>query len=216
MIRKIPILFTVPLCAWLVFAGCGQAPGVFVILRNQVPQAGCVVPGDPSAVYRGTGQLDLGIVTNAATRGYLVFPLLQNNFPGPAAGQTVDGNRIALSSFDVSLTPVIPTPSFQGVFDANPTLVRFNVLTSGSINSGGSFTAQALDAVPAELARRLAVNGGLNVGDSAQVLITLRARGRTVNGEVVSDEFQFPIDVCVGCLIGNVQQCPLHAAATNP
>src|SRR5262249_14507056 len=42
----------------LSIVGCGTPPGQFLIIQNQVPEKGCLVPVTLGSVYRGTGDLD--------------------------------------------------------------------------------------------------------------------------------------------------------------
>ncbi|HEY6826557.1 MAG TPA: hypothetical protein VI259_06860, partial [Gemmatimonadaceae bacterium] len=94
MIRLTTVGIVGSLAACLV--GCGTPPGAFIIVQNQVPNPDCTIPATKGALYNGDGFVDLSVAT-----GYELFPLLENDFPGPQAGQTVDGNRIALSGFDI-------------------------------------------------------------------------------------------------------------------
>ena len=67
-------------------AGCsGTPPGEFIILQNQVPNPDCSIPAGLGMVYRGEGTLDVRLIGGGPS-GYLLFPVLQNNFPGPSAG----------------------------------------------------------------------------------------------------------------------------------
>ena len=46
----------------LAIAGCGQPPDQFIIVQNQVPTAGCVIPTTRGSLYRATGTLDVSLV----------------------------------------------------------------------------------------------------------------------------------------------------------
>jgi len=130
-------------------AGCGGTPsGTFIIVQNQVPDSNCEVSGALSALYRSSGVLDVRL-----SGGYVLFPLLQNDFPGPSAGSTVDGNRIALSSFDIDVD-VAPEPEASPITDLIQMLralddtdtrkswVQYSTLTSGSVASGCPLAAR--------------------------------------------------------------------------
>ena len=88
---------------WL--AGCGNPPGQFIIVQAQVPDENCVVPAQLGALYQSEGVMDVRLVGDFSETGYVLFPLMQNNYPGPTGGDSGDPNRIAISGFrvDVSL-----------------------------------------------------------------------------------------------------------------
>lgn len=203
--------------AALFLGSCGTPPGQFVIIQNQVPQSGCVVPADLSATYKDSGDLDLSLVTYGAETGYLFFPLMQNDAPSATGG--IDPNRIALSEFQVDLGVAADAPPLIVSLFNNGTvanLTKFSVPTSGSVASGGGNTAGAVNAVPAELARRmLSTNALVAPGDFFYLTATVRAQGNTLNKTVTSDPFNFPIRVCNGCLANDLGICPLAQAGGN-
>jgi hypothetical protein len=215
-----------PLAMWvslLLLAGCGRTPGQFIILQDQVPSGDCVISADLSSVYRGDGTLDVRALRANADGAYFVFPLLENDLPGPQTGQTVDGNRIALGGFNVSLSTITAAPPVtQAIFDnaaGDPTvaaLLKYSLRTSGTVASGGGHTASAVMAFPSELAGAISGTGELQNGVIIRVQATINAYGSTLNSTVTSDDFHFPIAVCDGCLIGNVATCPFHGAPANP
>jgi hypothetical protein len=196
--------------------GCGKVPGQFIILDNKVPSATCTVTADPGATSLVSGLMDVSIVNDAALTAYLTIPLMENDLPPPSAGQFVDGNRIALSSFDVDLH-LVSNPShppdvvtlFQGLEGNQDPLVHFNVPTSGSVPSGGGHSASFIDSFPASLARTIRNFNDLPPGSQLQVEIRLSARGSTLAGAIQSDDFVFPISVCNGCLVSSLSTCPV-------
>ena len=212
--------------AALVLAGCGLPPGQFIIVQDQVPDPGCVIPTTLGSVYEATGYLDARIVSSTATVGYELFPLLQNNLSAPE-DQSGDPNRIALSGYDVHVTLPDDSPAgpikdlfngLEGSKGGTPsTLVEFSVPTSGSVASGGGNTSSGVDVVPAALAQEIHQKW---VASTPYIYITatVRARGKTVTSSVESDAFNFPIRVCDGCLIANVDDippCPVAQAPVN-
>jgi hypothetical protein len=199
--------------------GCGLPPGQFIIVQNNVPEEGCVIPAGLGSVYRGTGDLDVRLVSETAKRGYAVFPVMQNNLPPPTGG-SADNNRIALSGFEVSLSlppEVRDGPMWQLFEDlkiSGPTggrdpLIQFSTITSGSVASGGGNTASSVDAISGELARQMRARGGLAPGSFSYVIATLRAKGDTTTMSVRSDPFHYPIRVCDSCLVHNMGLCPV-------
>src|SRR5215471_2469835 len=91
-------------CVAFLTLGCSQAPGTFFILQSQAPTPECGATSEVTAAYVGDGRLDVSIVRPTASSAFILFPLVENDLPGRNAGQTIDGNRIALSGFDVQLT----------------------------------------------------------------------------------------------------------------
>jgi hypothetical protein len=196
----------------LLLAGCQRAPGLFVIIQNQVPQAGCVIPADLGNLYRGRGVLDVSLVTDSTPDGYIVFPLLENDLPAPAGGQLVDANRIALTGFNIDVRANIETPdATRQVLERpdNAGFVHFASLTSGSVASGGGHTASAVNAILPQLARAFGSSGDLANGKTAAIEVHLSARGNRVAGSIDSDVFTYPITLCSGCLIASSPACPV-------
>jgi hypothetical protein len=217
------------IAAALFHFSCGLPPGQFIIVQDQVPSEGCVVPGDPSNLYRGQGTMDVHLVSDDARTGYLLFPLLQNNLQAPEGSQTGDPNRIVMSGFDVEIrSPQGAPPSVikdyvDGLVaaplgSADNGLVNYSLLWSGSLGSGGGYLAATVAAIPGELARQIRAKGVLSAKN--YVYLTARVRGRGTLGSpsgtgVTSDPFDYPIRVCDGCLISSLQICPAMTAATN-
>jgi hypothetical protein len=208
--------------------GCGQPPDQFIIIQNQVPSAGCVIPTTLGTDYRATGIIDVALVANDATVGYAVFPLLENNLPGPSGGQQGDPNRIALSSYQIDVDFMEDAPeaikTMFGVFKtsglngAPDSKIQYSEPTSGSVASGGGMTSSGVNGINGDLARYIHGSGLLQQGAAPfHLQSTIRAVGSTVTRSVTSDPFHFPILVCDGCLIANavdrkVPVCPALAS----
>ncbi len=217
--RSLPSLSAVAIFGAALFLGsCGTPPGQFIIIQNQVPQNGCVVPADLSATYLDSGTLDLSLVSAGADTGYLFFPLMQNNAPASTGG--VDPNRIALSDFEVALSvdeKQNPPADIVSFFKTPPRmdLIEFSVPTSGSVSSGGGNTAGAVNVVTAELARDLPKNALPSPASFFYLTATVRVQGKTLTNTVTSDPFHYPIRVCDGCLANDLGICPLAQAGSN-
>jgi hypothetical protein len=205
--------------ALLTAVGCGRVPGQFEILNGQVPTAGtsCTIPVEET-VYQGSGTLDVSIVRSDFHSAYLFFPLIENNLPG--TGTPNDPNQIHVTAFDVDITTIgSATPGAQQVMSsADPALLHFQVPWSGGVSSNGGHISAAVEAVPVDLAVQLASAGGLGSGPGLRLNLKVAARGTTNSGRsLVSDPFDYPIEVCNGCLVGNVAPCPYKPANTgNP
>jgi hypothetical protein len=203
----------------LVLAACGRVPGQFEILNDQVPSAaaggGCTVPVD-ATLYEGSGRLDLAIVRSDADSAYLFFPLIENNLPSSKNGAQ-DPNQIQLSGFNIDITPLSGTsPATNSVLAGNPS-AHFKTSWSGGVQSGGGQINAIVDAFPVALAEQLFNEGGVGSDPSATLNLRIQALGTTTFGtEMQSDPFNFPLEVCVGCLVANVQACPYASAPANP
>jgi hypothetical protein len=203
-------------------AGCsGTPPGAFIIVQNQVPGADCSVSAAKGSLYQGEGIVDLSIA-----RGYELFPLLENDFPGPNAGQTVDGNRIALGGFDVEVGlpgnfesgPIAELIQNMQSLDANDpqkTLVAYSTITSGSVASGGGNTSSHVNVLPGDLIDKIRALGAVSVDKTYWIEVSVRARGSTLAQDVQSDAFHYPIQLCDGCLAVDVGQCTGVPAASS-
>ena len=203
----------------LVLAACGRVPGQFEILNDQVPSAGagggCTVPVN-ATLYQGTGRLDLGIRGDADS-AYLFFPLIENNLPSAKSGGAQDPNQIQLSGFNIDITPLSGTsPATDSVLAGNA-LAHFKTPWSGGVQSGGGQINAIVDAFPVALAEQLFNQGGVSSDPSATLNLRVQALGTTTFGtEMQSDPFNFPLEICIGCLVANVQPCPFTSAPANP
>ena len=202
-------------------AACGRVPGQFEIVNDQVPLTaggGCAIPTD-DGVYSGQGTMDLQLVKPGAEAGFLFFPLLKNNLPPSGSGPDV--NQIFLSSFAVDISVASAPPQTAALFaalesgsSADRALLHFKTLWSGSIGSGGKVSA-FVPAFPVELAQRVNALQEVGVSPSLWVNLKVRAFGSTTTQNIESDPFNYPLAVCAGCLIANVQPCPYTVAPRN-
>jgi hypothetical protein len=146
-----------------------------------------------------------------------MFPLIQNNLPGKGAmGQ--DPNQIQLTGFDVDIS-VIGSPTAaaaQAMANVDGSLLHFRVPWSGGVSSNGGQVSAFVEAVPVGLAQALAKGAGLDASPSLTLNLHVQALGTTNNGmSMTSDPFNYPLDVCNGCLAASVGTCPLKAAPAN-
>jgi hypothetical protein len=200
--------------------GCsGTPPGEFIIIQNQVPNTDCSIPAGLGAVYRGEGTLDVRLVSSRAT-GYLLFPVMQNNFPGASGEQTVDANRIALSGFNVDVDVPEdqkgPAADFiRGLAMTADPMVHYGTLTSGSVASGSGVTSSAVEVFPNDLANGVLGTHSLTPTENIWATVHVRALGKTLTSSVESDSFTYPIRLCDGCLMGDLGACPVVGDVGN-
>jgi hypothetical protein len=202
----------------LALAACGRVPGQFEILNDQVPSmsGGCTIPVEPT-VYQGKGTLDVSIVRGDFDTAYLFFPLIENNLSG--TGQANDPNQIQLTGFDVDISQIgeTTTAAAQVLAGVDPGLLHFRVPWSGGVSSNGGHVSASVASVPTALALQLASAGGLSAGPDLTLNLRVQALGTTNSGRsLTSDPFNFPVEVCNGCLVANVAPCPFAAAPANP
>ena len=220
--RVLPIAVRLLTLAWLstVATACGRVPGQLVFLQNQSPDEGCSISADENHPYQGTGLMDASLVRSSAQSGLWVFPLLKNNLPGSTEGP--DPNQIFISSFAVDISMLTGPASLSTFFDgleadaATRSLLHFKTPWAGTVKPGGGTLATAVASLPTDLAARLA--GQPDVGEipSLWLNVQIRAFGSTTNQDFESDPFSYPVSVCSGCLVANVQPCPYRAAPANP
>jgi hypothetical protein len=199
-------------------AACGRVPGQFEIVNNQVPTAECAIPVDES-VYQGQGLLDASLVQTGSASAFFVFPLLRNNLPTGGSGP--DTNKIALNSFAVDINVLTAPPAVTELInalegnDATRPLLHYKTPWSGSIPSGGGQVSAFVAALPVELAARILGTQALGTSPSVWMNLRIRSFGRTTTQDIESDPFDYPVAVCAGCLVANVQPCPYSAAPKN-
>jgi len=197
-------------------AGCGQPPGQFYVVHNQVPSAGCVIPADKSAPYQGEGTLDIRVPATSDA-AYVLFPLLENDMLTEGGG-LAEPNRISLSGFEVDVTFVDGSAAAAEQFAAMAAdtsvagLLHYQTPWSGSVAPGGGTTAAVTSAFPAETALRLRDSNVLSDHSYIRVTADVRAVGATRTGGVTSDTFRYPIRICDGCLINSITACPASGA----
>ena len=215
----------IPLFLFCSLAACGRVPGQFEVLQNQAPKPGCAIDTDET-VYRGEGYLDLSLVSAGAQSAYWIFPLVVNNLPASDTGGP-DGNEIDVHSFAVDITPSpqgrLP-PNVQALFDhlndpsmGNPALLHYSLPWAVTIKSGGGKAATAVNGFSVALAQQVLATGDVGVS-ATSMLVNVRTRifGTTNTQDIESDPFDFPINVCNGCLVASVQPCPVAVKPSNP
>ena len=184
-----------------VLSSCTDAGRPLVIIQNQVPDDGCIVPSSASANFRGVGTADVN-----SPGGYLFFPLVQN---------VADGNKNDLSERVAQMRGADVTVEFQnGVLpEVLPELIERDLkLThpfSGTINPDGDTTGFAFEVVTESMLGAIQDLGALNADGSNffTLFATVTVFGEMDGGTVESEDFVYPVRVCDGCLLRDLESC---------
>jgi len=172
------------------------------IVWAQVPKAdmgGCTIPGTRGMTYLPSGTLDVGL---DQAYPYKLYPLVENNL-FKAQSMMVEYNTIRVTGSDVKL---VPPPGVT--FKPDPGCpVEFFHPNPLSIDPAGeaAIGVEAIKPCHVPVLRKMfgvAKPAGLSPAQSAFEIFTAVVRVRGVHGgtEIVSEAFEFPIRVCLGCL----------------
>ena len=179
---------------WLVATACvEETPAIFIVQNNALGDQ-CEVTNTAAAGVQGSGTMDLTVA-----RSYRMNLFVENlmnesgaNSLGTATGGAYEGNRVTFTNAVVS---VIGPPNLVTQLPENQ-----QIPISGTLEPGGSAVVQ-LDVIGATLGQQLSAEipfRGTVVPLRAQVQFT----GLTTSGtEVFSNVFNYPLDVCRGCLL---------------
>jgi len=182
--------------------GCVDSGEVLFIIQNQVPtrgENGCVIPAARGTEFRGRG-----VVDTQGLFGYQVYPVAESraevvNGDSIARTVTVRGAEVSLE-FQDDLFP----PEALAEMKTNG-LTEFTQRFSGSIDPTGGQATFTVNVLSPVLLQKL---GGLVSGDTITYAIaTIRIVGTMGGGNIKSDPFEFPIDICNGCLIHDLGAC---------
>ncbi len=181
-----------------------EANNGLTIVWAQEPKAdkmGCTIPGTRGMTYKPAGILDVGLDQDYP---YDLYPLIENNLP-KAKAMMVEYNKIRITGTDVKLVPP-PGVTFTTAAGCPAEFFHPNPL---SIDPDGeaAIAVEAIKPCHVPVLRKMFTvikdNGGLSPDyKSAHEIFTAVVRVRGVHGgtEIVSEPFEFPIRVCLGCL----------------
>ena len=177
-------------------SACVDGGDTIQVLRNQLPQAGCLVPDSATATFMPRGRIE-----SSAAGGYLFTPLIENRaVPNAAADRNVfvDGANVDLKFSD----DLFSEAEIKAFNDSG--LARFKQSFSGSIPAGG-LASFAFEVLPKGLLDE--IDNRLADGQSTQVVAQVEVLGTLDGGDIESNLFSYPIQVCKGCLIQNLGSC---------
>lgn len=172
----------------------------FSIIQNQVPETGCVIPGDQSDLYRPSGVLDL-----RGRQGYVLFPLIRNDLPATTSiDQQPERNRIYLRRFEIDLEILGPTTQ-----PIPSDMLSFSVPISAEM-APGQLRSSSVEIIPDALVPLLAVPDG----GRSTVVATVKVVADHNGSNIESTEFIYPVELCSGCLVTMLDSCPAADSET--
>jgi hypothetical protein len=182
----------------LLTAGCVEGPTALMIQQNQIPMSAnglCVIPAERTNTVVGRGIFDVSLVGY----GYEMYPLLTNTAPDLSHGG-YDPNRVEVSGFEVEIKA---PPSLMVAWTAAcPARFDYAFQTAVAPKQDVGSYVEVMRPCHAAVIRDLFKSGKLSANPENDVVFNavIRARGTHGGKTIHSDYFQFPIQVCYGCL----------------
>ena len=183
------------LCLAAVSAGGCVDSRSFVISKAQALDQECNITGDTGISLR-SGLLDL-----AGQQGYLLFPVLRNDLLTNAADGQGERNRLVLQRWEIELTL---DDRFDLPSGISPNAFSFSFPIASTLMEPGEQLFTSVEVIRQELAVQLSVPAGERYLINAE----LRAIATHNGSERESSNFIFPIEVCTGCLVTELSECP--------
>lgn len=191
----------------LLLAACvGSGDETVVILQNQTPGSGCVASGSVSTDYIGTGLID----TNTG-QGYVFTPIAQNY--STSTGDNDRSHIAFVTGANVDLT-FNDTDLESAECGGSGVACHYEVPYAAMIAPGGT-TGMAFEIIQASMIHDLA-SSLPNVDDRTLILADVQLVGTLNNGDFSSQSFRFPVNVCNGCLVGDLGNCSDIATTFDP
>jgi hypothetical protein len=196
---------------------CVEYPQSVVVTKVVVPtppeqDKGNFCTVDPESPGLVSGKLDVFVRQNYRAQ------LVVTNQLRPAYSKEkgrVEANNVYLLGATVRLTTVDGLPLDGGALrSGNEYTVQgsgFIPATDSNAGGTGSIEVSLIDlAAATTLLNRLKGDIGRNVVNPVTVVLAyVRVNGQTLGGlKVESQEFQFPIEVCAGCLLAYKEEAP--------
>lgn len=198
MRRRITSLVLGALSALVLSPACtvdGGGDSMFIV-QNQVPDSGeggaCSISSSPGDTFRQSGALD---ASNAFF--YDMYPVIASRIE-TSDTQTQLQRTIRVEGARVKLR----NAGSDSVID------EFEVPFSGSVLPDGGSTAFAV---------RLADANNISLFSAGSTIVAeVKVFGDLAGGEVESDPFLYPIDVCQDCLFNNLGGCETVLTSFEP
>lgn len=181
-----------------------------VILRNTIPETGCVVDGSGDS-FRGAGIIEVG-----SAQGYVFTPLVQNfsvvnNDDELQRIAFIQGATVDIRFADPNLFDDATESQFR-----SEGLTHFRAPFAASVEPGGTAT-MLFEIVPEPLLDELeSVLPDSDPNSSVLLLITIRVDGTIGSGDFESPAYEYSVEVCRGCLINDLGACSALASSFVP
>ncbi len=201
-----PILLSSALLA--IPSGCApdDDDSSLIMLHNLAPDEGCTTSPNLSETALGSGVIDVN-----ATQGYFFTPLVQNT-ASTLEGAILVSQRLALvEGVNVKVTfpqGALSDGTISSLNDSN--LLEFSQRFSVTVQPDDGLLALSFFALPVQLLA--ALRGQTGVGLDANVEVQLF--GTMGGSDIESQEFNYPVFICEGCLANYVGTC--ETAPANP
>lgn len=184
-------------------SGCAADSGdsVLLILQNVAPDEGCSFTANASGSIFASGRFDVEYLGTSA--GYIAAPLVQNT---SIVDETLHPELVAhrtanLRGVHVSITfaddAVISTAA-QDQLKADG-LLQFDARFAGTVSPNGGLGVFPVEVVPNALLARIRETINATT-DHVGLIVEMRAFGDLGGSNAESASFQYPVDVCYGCL----------------
>lgn len=201
MIRSSTVLLVASILGTAGAAGCvnDAADAPMRILRNIAPAEGCVIDSG-SDVFN-----DDGIIDAQSDLGYIFTPVVSNDLTLVTGESDVqktifmEGAEVTIAFYDTDLFPAAN-------FDAR--LLHFVTPVGGSVAPGGGVASFSFEIVPQQLLAAMTPTIETQAGGFRTTLdVRVQMFGTKGGGDVESNIFRYPVQVCLGCLVANVGAC---------
>jgi len=201
----------------LTVSGCvsDNAGSPLVILRNLAPASGCVLDTGSDTYFSS------GFIQDDSPTGYLFTPLVRNDLETTEGEVTtsktifIEGARVELTFYDDTLFDDATLAEMRRVG-----LTRYQTPISGSIEPDGGLATFGFEVVPAGVISAVAEVLGdptpLEPTSATVIDAAVRVFGRRGGGEVESNVFHYPVQVCHDCVFDDVGACAALPAGYVP
>lgn len=212
--RTSHLLSILPLALGLGACVDGNADSGLTVLQVIAPELGCTFPTGSTGTLQASG-----LIESDAGGGYLLAPEVRNDLTlveGEAKSPKtifITGARVEIEFYDTTLF----SADEQATLAANG-LTRFLVPFAGSVEPNGGTAVLPFETVPPALLRmigeKLPPPSDTNPAPRAVLDVRFREVGTRGGGDVESNLFRFPVQVCNDCLTNDLGHCAFLAPTT--
>lgn len=165
-----------------------------LITKAVAPGDNCTFTASSGELFVGHGEIEAG-----SPSAYRMYPQMQSRITATTGQEDqrtilLRGARVDIAFADSTLDSL----KADG-------LTKFEQLFSAPLRPGG-ITDGAFDLVPAELLKAIRTAKGTGAFRT-ELITTFSVYGDMSGSEITSQDFQFPVTVCNGCVAHNVGLC---------